>query len=96
MENKKSSPILSSLLSVIKFCLVATFLIYKKKNPDNPDGSLISLTRNANINDLLIEQDNDFSLSIKCYITPNSDIKDLELTFTFYDKKMLLQQKLSK
>lgn len=52
----------------------------------NTDGVGKLLSRSANNGDIKFEVDDDFSFSINMIVTPNTDIKDLQLTLQFLDK----------
>lgn len=51
-------------------------------NNSNNDGEYTLLSRSATSNDIYMHVNYDFTISI----TPNVDIKNLDITFTFYDE----------
>ena len=82
MENIKNKNLFSKiLLSIIMifsiFCLFAC-----KTEPK-------ILSRDATINDISIDMSQEISLNMNYIIIPQTDIKDLELTFKFYDSSRI-------
>lgn len=86
-QNKKSYGWLFAIIVLIVIIIAGSFIIKAiiGRTTGNTDGELKLLSRSATNNDITITKNNDFSLSIRCYITPNEDINDLELTFRFLD-----------
>lgn len=52
----------------------------------NTDGAGKLFSRSANNNDIEFHVNDEFSFSINMLITPKTDIKDLQMTFTFIDE----------
>lgn len=79
------------LISFIVVILVIVFIVFAVSkvidaSSPNSDGKKELTSRSARNSDLEIESSEDFSLSIDFNVTPECDIDDLELTFSFYDK----------
>lgn len=88
---KFGSTILKSIIAIL-LIVVLIFGIFKiidcNKSPNNKDGAWSLTSRSARKSDLtLYEQTNYLSAFIEGQVAfiPSSDIKDLELTFTFYN-----------
>lgn len=56
-------------------------------NNNNNSNNTQIFSRAANINDIYLTTNNDFSLEISCTLKPNVDIKNLQLKFVFLDSK---------
>lgn len=95
-QNKKKGCLLAIVISLITivgvFCIifvlpeVADRINNPNKNNTNKDTTPKLFTRNARNSDIDININEDFSLSISCIITPNVNIDNLQIKFTFVDK----------
>ncbi len=85
----KTSPWIKALL-IILLILISIFAIVKigecvnSKNLNN-DGTLNITSRSANNSDINIDLSTEFSFSMNYELIPKTDIKNLQLTFTFMD-----------
>ena len=85
----KTNPWLKALLIII-LIIISIFAIVKigecisSKNLNN-DGTLNVTSRSANNSDISIDLSTEFSFNMNYELIPRTDIKNLQLTFTFMD-----------
>ena len=80
-EQERKSGAFGCFLTLIIIC-VSLALIFGIAQKNNGGGIF---TRDAKNTDIIVEVDNDFSLSVSLEVTPKVKIKDLQLTFEFLD-----------
>ncbi len=84
-NNKSCLYVIITFICIVIVAFIFINFLFNSANPNNPDGSKTLLERSATNNDIRVETNNDFSFSIRSTVTPNVDIHNLDLTFSFLD-----------